>query len=1030
MEATSGVLDGIVSLPSGGGALRSLGESFQPDLLRGSGNYAVPIEVPPGPNGLRPQLSLRYSTGQGNGPFGVGWQLGVPPAIVRATDRGVPRYDDGDTLLLGGDVLVDVGGGRWRPQADSQGWDIRREDDGWRIRTKEGRAFRLGTSAASRIADAGGARVSAWLCEEETDPAGNAIAYRHVTDGGQAYLSEVHWGVFFLRLVYGPREDVLQQGRTGYPLITRLRCERIERHCTRLAQPLCTTHHLRYRQADGSGLSLLEEVQLEGSDADGATELHPPLRFTYSQYTPAPRFIAVQSEDGQLPLGREDAALVDMDGDGLPDLLQTDRTGHRYWKNLGGGRFAAAKRLAETPSGLLLGQPGVSFADLTGDGTADLFRTDARLNMAVRNSGAGRWSEDPMVVQQQFPVAIAAASSRLVDLDGDGMPDLLQSGAHGFTLVYNRGELGWSPPEVVARVHDTDRFPDVDLDDEATYLADMAGDGMTAIVAIHSGRICYWPSHGLGRWGERVEMEAAPALPPGFRRERLFLTDLDGDGTADLVYVDGDRILYWLNRSGRGWSERLELPFVPPPNVQALHMVDLLGNGTHGLCWANPGRSGPPARFLDLGSGAKPYLLTAVDNGFGARTSIRYTTTSQWRSRAADGDAWKTFLPFPLQVIESLVDEDAITGQRTETQFAYERGYHDPVGRVFRGFEAVEMRSVGDAHTPTVVQRTSFNLGAMLGPEERFVRTPRERAVDHALCGSVRAVEVLHEMADGTRRRVSRAATVWEAREEFADGARFVHFPHLKQTTATDFSDDAPQRIDTAVYAYDAFGNVTSKRRVTRFDSQAPEQAHVSEQRIEYALDEAAWRVGLPSRLSTRDGDGRLLNDKRIRYDGDDFTGLPEGAVTRGIVRSSLELVLADEALPAGYADAIDPAWQLAAMDGGWYRTVEAYRHDERGNVIAQRDCLGHTTTVDYDADQVFPVSAVDAAGGTTRVSFDARSGQPLAVTTPIGHEVRYAYSPLGRLRAQFETTADGSLQLTQFFQAHAAELGESPRPS
>ena len=67
---------------------------------------------------------------------------------------------------------------------------------------------------------------------------------------------------------------------------------------------------------------------------------------------------------------------------------------------------------------------------------------------------------------------------------------------------------------------------------------------------------------------------------------------------------------------------------------------------------------------------------------------------------------------------------------------------------------------------------------------------------------------------------------------------------------------------------------------------------------------------------------------------------------------------------------------RLAAMDGGWYRTVEAYRHDERGNVIAQRDCLGHTTTVDYDADEVFPVSAVDAAGGTTRVSFDARSGQ------------------------------------------------------
>ena len=72
MEATSGVQDGIFSLPNGGGALRGLGESFQPDLLHGSGNYAVPIDLPAGPNGLRPQPSLRYSTGQGNGAFGLG----------------------------------------------------------------------------------------------------------------------------------------------------------------------------------------------------------------------------------------------------------------------------------------------------------------------------------------------------------------------------------------------------------------------------------------------------------------------------------------------------------------------------------------------------------------------------------------------------------------------------------------------------------------------------------------------------------------------------------------------------------------------------------------------------------------------------------------------------------------------------------------------------------------------------------------------------------------------------------------------
>ncbi len=138
MESTSGVQAGVLSTPSGGGALRSLGESFQPDLLRGSGNYSVPIDLPAGANEQRPALSLRYSTGQGNGPFGMGWQLSTPPSIMRSTDDGIPRYDDRDALLLGGDALVDVGAGRFRPRSDTQFWDVRREGDGWRIRTEGG----------------------------------------------------------------------------------------------------------------------------------------------------------------------------------------------------------------------------------------------------------------------------------------------------------------------------------------------------------------------------------------------------------------------------------------------------------------------------------------------------------------------------------------------------------------------------------------------------------------------------------------------------------------------------------------------------------------------------------------------------------------------------------------------------------------------------------------------------------------------------------------------------------------------------
>ena len=88
-DATAG--GSVISLPSGGGAIGGLGETFSADLFTGTGNFSVPITLPAGRNGLAPQLSLGYSTGNGNGPFGLGWAASLP-GVTRKTSRGVPRY--------------------------------------------------------------------------------------------------------------------------------------------------------------------------------------------------------------------------------------------------------------------------------------------------------------------------------------------------------------------------------------------------------------------------------------------------------------------------------------------------------------------------------------------------------------------------------------------------------------------------------------------------------------------------------------------------------------------------------------------------------------------------------------------------------------------------------------------------------------------------------------------------------------------------------------------------------------------------
>jgi Salmonella virulence plasmid 65kDa B protein len=81
----------MISLPKGGRALRGIGEKLSPDLHTGTGNFTVPVALPPGRNGFQPRLSLVYSTGTGNGPFGLGWSPSVP-GVSRKTSKGVPLY--------------------------------------------------------------------------------------------------------------------------------------------------------------------------------------------------------------------------------------------------------------------------------------------------------------------------------------------------------------------------------------------------------------------------------------------------------------------------------------------------------------------------------------------------------------------------------------------------------------------------------------------------------------------------------------------------------------------------------------------------------------------------------------------------------------------------------------------------------------------------------------------------------------------------------------------------------------------------
>jgi hypothetical protein len=421
-----------VTLPTGGGAIRGIGEKFSPDLHTGTGTFTVPIVVPSGRNGFQPQLTLVYSTGAGAGPFGLGWSLGVP-GIGRKTSRGIPRYDDAaDVFVLSGAedlVAVDVAGAatQFRPRTEGLFAEIVHHRDAandyWRVRTTDGLTSLYGTPS-SAAADAATiakpddrSRVFAWKLTRSEDPFGNRIDYEYERDSAEE--GPRHWDQLYLKtiryidygadrdspdflvsveFVYDDRPDPISEYRSGFEIRTRKRCGSIVVRTHAGAERQVRTYGLTYADQrpemagtlPPNGVSILSRVEVTGHDG-AQTEQLPPLTFDYTRFDVDRRdFFPITGDLPAQSLADPSLDLVDLFGNGLPDIVEVSGI-VRYWRNLGGGRFAAPRLMADAPGGIALADPGVQFIDANGDGRADLLVTTTRFIPTSRRRPS-RWT--------------------------------------------------------------------------------------------------------------------------------------------------------------------------------------------------------------------------------------------------------------------------------------------------------------------------------------------------------------------------------------------------------------------------------------------------------------------------------------------------------------------------------------------------------------------------------------------------------------------------------------------------------------
>jgi RHS repeat-associated protein len=543
------------------------------------------------------------------------------------------------------------------------------------------------------------------------------------------------------------RLDPFSSYRAGFEVRTYRLCRRVlmfHHFPDELGTPdyLVRSTEFTYRESPIASFitSVTQSGYVRQTDETYLKKSLPPLEFAYTEAVINEKLEEIDARSLEnLPSGLDGSRYqwVDLDGEGISGVLTEQADAWFYKPNLGEGKFGPLELVANIPSTADLSSHRQQFLDLAGDGQLDLVEFGGTTPGFFERTEEQGW--EFFTPFASLPgLAWDDPNLKFVDLTGDGHADVLISEDEVFTWHPSLAEAGFGPAERVRQAFDEEKGPKLVFADgtQSIYLADLSGDGLTDLVRIRNGEVCYWPNLGYGHFGAKVTMDNAPWFdrPDLFNQQRIRLADIDGSGTTDLIYLGCDQIAIFRNQAGNTWSDPEPLACYPRvDNLASVVAVDLLGNGTACLVWSSPlpGDARQPMRYIDLMGGQKPHLLVSIRNNLGAETRVQYApSTKFYLADKLAGQPWITRIPFPVHVVERVETYDYISRNRFVTRYAYHHGYYDGIEREFRGFGMVEQWDTeefaalstsdvfptGDnidqaSHVPPVLTRTWFHTG-------------------------------------------------------------------------------------------------------------------------------------------------------------------------------------------------------------------------------------------------------------------------------------------------------------------------------
>lgn len=440
----------------------------------GAATYSIPLWVTPGTAGMQPQLSLNYSSQAGPGMLGYGWSLGGVSMITRggqtfAVDGQVKgmNFTDTDRFYLDGQRLIAFSG-----TYGADGTEYRTEIDSiskivsygsgvtgpswFKVWTKAGLIIEFGNTDVSAVNAQGRDpdTMLSWAVSKISDTAGNYMTFEYAEDtvNGEHRLTRINYtgngsmGTYAsVRIAYESRSDVF----SGYVAGSKIaRTQRITSIASYFGETKAREYVFTYVNRPNTNRSILTAITEKG---EGGVE-YPPLVFAYETpssgwttdstisstwWPPAPLI-----KYGDEPRG---TGFVDFNGDGLPDFVQFRRAGstdtRASWKNTVTGWVAADGTVPGIPDYRLPAplatdgsagyDNGSRIVDVNGDGLPDFFDS-IRFHI---NTGAGFEASSVWDLPEPPPDAagylggtalmLKTQKATFIDFDGDGRVDLI-----------------------------------------------------------------------------------------------------------------------------------------------------------------------------------------------------------------------------------------------------------------------------------------------------------------------------------------------------------------------------------------------------------------------------------------------------------------------------------------------------------------------------------------------------------------------------------------------------------------------------